>query len=290
MSDEAHRLALKFARAHPTEHVDFAGDRVVIGRAEELDEREHRQLQAHLDELGPWRKGPFSIFGHEIDANWKCDRKWERVVEFADPLRDKIICDVGTGNGYYLFRMAAHRPRAVLGLDPTALFQRCFEFLNAFRPTPVLEFQPLGFESLDEPAHHARYDLIFCMGIVYHHTDPMRLLRTLRAALRPGGQLIVESLALPASYSSDPVALCPARGRYAGGGGNWFVPNSLCLQQWLVRGGFRQVAAHGEFDFRDEQVRTAELPGLRDYLDPARPDRTIEGYPTPVRTYFSARR
>lgn len=291
MDDALFQQALAFANSRTTGVHYFDRDCVTIGRESELTAAEHEELSVYLDSFAPWRKGPFEIFGHRIDANWKCDLKWDRVLKFAEPLNGRRICDVGTGNGYYLFRMAAHMPAHVLGLDPTVAFQRCFEFLRSFlRAPPNLSFSATGFEELGAPEHAAAYDTIFCLGIVYHHTDPIRLLRILHAALRPGGQLIVESLGLPESAGEIPIALTPAKGRYGGGGGNWHVPNALCLEQWLRRSGFRDVEHRGEYDFADEQVRTAELPGLSDALDPNDASLTVEGYPAPVRIYFSARR
>lgn len=290
MDDSEFQQALAFAQAHPTSHALFDQPRIAIGRREELSHAEHKELGVYLRDFGPWRKGPFEIFGHAIDANWKCDLKWDRVLEFADSLADRTVCDVGTGNGYYLFRMSSQEPRSVLGLDPTIAFQQSFEFLNAFYPVRCLQFQAAGFEELAKTEYAGRFDTIFCLGIVYHHPDPIRLLRILHAALRPGGQLIVESLGLPENYARDPVALTPAKGKYAGGGGTWHVPNALGLEQWLRRSGLRDVVARGEYDFLDEQIRTAELPGLREFLNPSNAGLTIEGYPTPVRMYFSARR
>lgn len=292
--------ALDFARAHPTEHSDWHSARVAIGRPDELgDPADRARLREILAGFGPWRKGPFDVFGEAIDANWRCDLKWARIQKFAAPLAGRDICDVGTGNGYYLFRMGAHHPASVLGLDPTTAFAQCFEFLYTLQPRAAnLKFVAEGFDHLRAAEYERRFDTIFCLGIVYHHTDPIALLRLLHRCLRPGGELVVESLGLPAALAVPgggeaadlPLALTPAKGRYAGGGGNWHVPNSVCLAMWLRRAGFRDIVARGEYDFRDEQVRTAELPGLADALNPQNPSLTREGYPTPVRIYFSARR
>lgn len=292
MNEQEFQAALRFARAHATRHFNFSAPRVQIGQAAELTPAEHQELTGYLTGFAPWRKGPFEIFGQMIDANWRSDRKWERALACADPLRDRRVCDVGTGNGYYLFRMAAESPADVLGLDPTEDFARCFEFLNAFvaHVTPQIRFLPAGFDALEAEQYSSAFDVIFCMGVVYHHTDPIRLLRIIHSALRPGGQLVLESLGLPSGYCADPIALTPERGRYAGGGGNWFVPNAAGLLQWLRRSGFRDAELVAETDFMDEQVREGDLPGLRDFLDPENPARTTEGYPAPVRLLCTARR
>lgn len=296
--------ALEFARAHPTEHSDWSSARVAIGQAAELaDPAERTRLREILNGFGPWRKGPFDIFGEAIDANWRCDLKWARIQKFAAPLAGRNICDVGTGNGYYLYRMGADQPASVLGLDPTTSFAQCFEFLQTLQPRAAensnLRFVAEGFEYLRAAEYERCFDTIFCLGIVYHHTDPIDLLRLLYRSLRPGGELIVESLGLPSAGAGGhlladggdlPLALTPAKGRYAGGGGNWHVPNASCLEMWLRRAGFREIVCQGEYDFREEQVRTDLLPGLADGLDPENPALTREGYPTPVRIYFSARR
>lgn len=34
----------------------------------------------------PWRKGPFSLYGVEIDTEWRSDLKWDRVLPHLSPL------------------------------------------------------------------------------------------------------------------------------------------------------------------------------------------------------------
>ena len=33
-----------------------------------------------VEALHPWRKGPFQIAEHEIDAEWRSDQKWDRIA------------------------------------------------------------------------------------------------------------------------------------------------------------------------------------------------------------------
>lgn len=48
-------------------------------RDPELTEGETRRLNNILGQLKPWRKGPFSLYGVEIDTEWRSDWKWDRV-------------------------------------------------------------------------------------------------------------------------------------------------------------------------------------------------------------------
>ncbi|MCB1326070.1 MAG: tRNA 5-methoxyuridine(34)/uridine 5-oxyacetic acid(34) synthase CmoB [Spirochaetales bacterium] len=278
---------LEFARSHATGHFRLEGPAVTIGRASELNSAEHEILLEHLQQLRPWRKGPFEIFGHRIDANWKSDIKWDRVAALIQAPAGATICDVGCNNGYYLFRLAALNVREVVGLDPVPAFQQCYEYLAAFYRPDGHRFVLRGYDWLHEQPE--RFDVILLLGVLYHHTDPLSILRAAYGALKPGGQLIVESLGLPMEFSPHPLALVPDRGLLAGVRGVWFVPNALCLELWLRRSGFRNVQGGGEYDGMAEQQRTiwADMPVGADFVGE---DQTIEGYPIPVRLYASARR
>ena len=78
------------------------------------------KLAKSLMELHPWRKGPWNYFGVEIDTEWRSNLKWDRLEEHVD-LAEKKILDVGSGNGYYGWRMLAAGAEAVVGCDPTLL-------------------------------------------------------------------------------------------------------------------------------------------------------------------------
>ena len=48
--------------------VDCTGDTVIIGRPDELSAGDQAQVKAAMRAFIPWRKGPFSVFGIDIDA------------------------------------------------------------------------------------------------------------------------------------------------------------------------------------------------------------------------------
>ena len=64
----AERLASFTAR-----HVDCEGDIVTIGAVGERTEKEREAIKNDLRAFMPWRKGPFSVFGIDVDAEWRSE-------------------------------------------------------------------------------------------------------------------------------------------------------------------------------------------------------------------------
>ena len=258
-----------------------------IGQAEELSSEQHEKLQRVLETFIPWRKGPFEIFGTFIDAEWKSDLKWKRVLPVLDSLQGKKVADIGCNNGYYMFRMASHHPQLVIGFDPTVRHWYTFQFLQRFARIPGLHFELLGVEHMH--FFSSFFDVVFCMGILYHHSNPIGILRRIWKGMKPGGQLIVESSGMPGKES---IALFPEK-RYGKVPGTWFVPTQSCLLNWLRRSGFRDVVPFfvNKLTLEEQrQTKWAPFESLQDFLDPGDPSLTVEGYPAPWRFYFHARK
>jgi tRNA (mo5U34)-methyltransferase len=264
---------------------DFSGDVVRIGRAGDLNSAEQRLVHEVLLGFKPWRKGPFSVFGIDIDAEWRSERKWQRLVPELPELAGKVVADIGCNNGYYMFRMAAHRPEFVLGFEPYLQHYYAFLMLNAFAGQNNLQVELLGIEHLG--LFPGCFDVIFCLGILYHRPSPLDALQDLLTALKPGGTLLLESQAIP---GTEPVALFPER-TYAKVPGTWFVPTASCLHNWLVRSGFREVRLFCEHSMSCEEQRQTpwmDFESYQDFIDKHDPTRTIEGYPAPRRVFFKA--
>lgn len=264
---------------------DFTQDVVHIGKPADITSSDRERLRTTLRRLMPWRKGPFSIFGIDIDAEWRSDRKWNRLLPELPDLSGKIVADIGSNNGYYMFRMVPHQPTMVLGFEPYVHHYFTFNLLNSFAGLPNLQSTLLGIEHLS--LFPESFDVIFCMGILYHRPSPIGALQELLSALKPGGTLIVESQAIP---GGEPVALFPEH-TYAKVPGTWFVPTAICLQHWIQRAGFRDVRCFCEHAMSsDEQRRTPwmDFESYQDFIDKDNPGLTIEGYPAPRRVFFKA--
>ncbi len=272
---------------HPAKHVDCSGDTVIIGQPDEISDLQRQQLTKHLRAFMPWRKGPFSVYGIDIDAEWRSEKKWQRVLPELPDLKGKVIADIGCNNGYYMFRMAASRPRLVLGFEPSVQHYYCFKALNGMAGKTELDIDLLGIEHLNLFA--SCFDIVFLMGIIYHRPSPIDTLRDILWALQPGGTLIVESQAIP---GEEPFALFPEE-TYAKVPGTYFVPTGSCLCNWMKKAGFIDVKLFCTHPMSENEQRRTDwmhFESFTDYIDTARPHLTVEGYPAPCRIFVKGRK
>lgn len=243
-------------------------------------------LRHLLLKLVPWRKGPFEIGDVRIDSEWQSNLKWERVSPHLSSLRDRRVLDVGCGNGYYALRMRGHGARMVLGIEPTLQYIAQFEAIQHYVRQPAVHVLPLRLADL--PPESRAFDTTFSMGVLYHQRDPLEHLRQLRATLRDGGELILETLVLPGDL---PEAVNPDD-RYAKMRNVWQLPTLSLLLEWLEVAGFTACRVVDTNVTTTEEQRTTEwmpFESLREALDPQNPDLTVEGLPRPCRATLVAR-
>lgn len=267
-----------------TRRLDSA--RVGADRQPELDRAQTSALRDTLQRLHPWRKGPFDLFGVHIDTEWRSDWKWERLLPGLDDLNGRRVLDVGCGSGYHCWRMAGAGAREVIGIDPTPLFVLQYWALQKYLQHPGVWVLPLGIQHM--PANLQAFDSVFSMGVLYHRRSPIDHLQELRNCLRPGGQLILETLVIDGPLGAT---LVP-EGRYARMGNVWFLPSPDTLMSWLRKLKFRDVALVDVSITTVEEQRQTEwmrFQSLADFLDPEDATRTIEGYPAPMRAVVTAR-
>lgn len=264
-------------------NVDCTGDTVIIGHPDELSVSDQARIKEAMRAFMPWRKGPFSVFGTDIDAEWRSERKWQRLVPMLPDLEGKIIADIGCNNGYYMFRMTPYRPKLVLGLEPSMQHYYCFKTLNSMARQDALHIDLLGVEHLS--LFPDCFDVLFLMGIIYHRASPIDVLRDCYQALRPGGTLLLESQAIP---GDAPIALFPDK-TYAKVPGTYFVPTGHCLRLWMEKAGFDQVELFCQHPMSAEEQRATEwmtFESYCDFINPQDPSLTVEGYPAPHRVFL----
>ena len=259
---------------------------VEIGQPNEITTIEKEKLTQALLSLAPWRKGPFRLFGIEVDAEWRSDWKWERLAGKIDPLKGKKVCDIGCNNGYYLFQMLTQDPAFLLGIDPIPKLYFQYQIFRKYLKLPQIYFEYLGVEHL---VHFKKlFDVVFCMGILYHRKNPLETLMHIRDSMAPNGQIIIESAGIPGEES---IALFP-ESSYGKAKNIFFMPTVTCMKNWLQKTGFKNVEViyAGALTF-EEQRKTAwcQYQSLEDFTSSEDPKKTIEGYPSPIRMILTAR-
>ncbi len=266
-----------------TSAADLDNDTVTV-RGQATSEQQ-QQIEQALRGLHPWRKGPFQVFDTFIDTEWRSDWKWQRLAPHIAPLAGRTVLDVGCGSGYHCWRMRGAGAELVVGIDPTPLFIVQFQALQHFIRDQRVGVLPLGIEHL--PSGLRAFDTVFSMGILYHRRSPIDHLLQLRDALRPGGELVLETLIIEGGAND---CLVP-EGRYSRMGNVWFLPSTELLELWLRKTGFRNVrTVDVTRTSTDEQRRTdwMQFHSLAQFLDPDTPELTIEGYPAPTRAIVLA--
>ena len=245
------------------------------------------EIEALLRALMPWKKGPYRVGEVQLDAEWDCSLKWERLKKIGVDFADKHILDVGCGNGYFMFRMAAERAALVLGLEPSVFYASQFLGLQSLMRVPNLALLPTTAEEFSQDSE--AFDIALSMGVLYHRRSPFDHLMQLKGFLKPGGQLVLETIVVE---GEEGYSLVP-KDRYAQMRNVWFLPSVPTLCQWLRRVGL-VVENVGETvpTLAEEQRSTAFMiqPSLDKFLDPSDPTKTIEGYPAPKRVMILARR
>lgn len=244
-------------------------------------------IEKLLRTLMPWRKGPYSLYGLDVDTEWRSDLKWERLLPHISELTGRLVLDVGCGSGYHLWRMVGAGAQMAVGIDPMQLFLCQFEavrkLLGGDRRAHLL---PLGIEQL--PALGA-FDTVFSMGVLYHRRSPLDHLWQLKDQLVSEGELVLETLVVEGDQNT---VLVPGE-RYAAMRNVYFIPSALALKGWLEKCGFVDVRIVDICPTTcEEQRRTGWMASesLEDFLDPADYSKTREGYAAPLRAVLIARR
>ncbi len=263
------------------EKLESVESKIELGDVVKIDaELEKEKIYTTAKLLMPWRKGPFQIGELYIDSEWKSNIKYNLLRKHFD-LKNKRVADIGCNNGYYMFRMLEDEPSLLVGFDPSPVYKTQFDFINHFVKSDIV-YELLGVEHVE--FYEEKFDTIFCLGVLYHRSDPVAMLKQLYKGLDKQGEVILDTFYID---GEEEMALCPASS-YSKIPNIYFVPTIKALKHWCLRAGFC------EFEILEtmvtdegEQRKTEWIEGqsLEDFLDPDDSTKTVEGYPAPQRIY-----
>lgn len=246
-----------------------------------LNESERVDILDMALNLRSWRKGPFKIDDIFIDSEWRSFVKFNILKPHMN-LEGKIVGDIGCNNGYYLFKMLPFKPKKLIGFDPSITTFMQFKFINRFVRSSI-DYELLGVEHL--PYYEHKFDTLFCLGVLYHRSDPVKMLKELKGSLNKGGEVFLDTMYID---MRGEFALSPKK-TYSKIPNIYFVPTIDALTGWCERAKFKdiEILATKDTDF-SEQRKTDWILGqsLENFLDENDPNLTIEGYPAPKRVYL----
>lgn len=252
-----------------------------------LSDGEQKRIRHLLMNLSPWRKGPFSLYGINVNAEWRSDWKWQRLIPFITNLEGRTVLDVGCNSGYHLWRMIGAGAKLAVGIDPMPLFLCQFEAIRKLLGNDQrAHFIPIGIEDMPKLA---AFDTVFSMGVLYHRRSPLDHLYQLKDQLKNKGELILETLVIE---GDEHQVLMPGE-RYAQMRNVYFIPSIQTMKIWLAKCGFHDIkVVDVSITSLEEQRKTDWMTSdsLSDFLDPHDRQKTIEGYPAPMRAVFIAKK
>jgi tRNA (mo5U34)-methyltransferase len=250
-----------------------------------ISDKDNQQIYNTAKLLQPWRKGPFRVFDTFIDSEWKSFIKYNLISRHFN-IKDKIVGDIGCNNGYYLFRMINEKPKKLIGFDPSAIPYCQFKFIDHFLQSGIT-YELLGVEHVEFYEH--KFDVLFCLGVLYHRPDPIGALKSLYKGLNFGGELFLDTFMID---GEEEVCLTPKK-RYSKIPNIYFIPTINALKNWCYRAGFDKIDILEVSKTQiDEQRKTEwiDTESLNDFLDDNDKTKTVEGYPAPKRVYIRAKK
>ena len=212
---------------------DFSSDIISLYQNGSLDEQS--SSYKIFKKLMPWRTGPFQIANILIDSEWQSFKKWDRIVKYLPNLDGKIVADIGANTGYHLFRLVEFNPNLLIGFDPQVRCYYQFHSLLKFSQKKDIYFEGFGWQELSY--YPQFFDFILCMGVLYHHYNPIQVLRNINQSLKKGGEVIIECQGIE---GDEEFALSPEYS-YGKSKRTYFLPMKKCLVNWLKRAYFTDI-------------------------------------------------
>ena len=248
----------------------------------------HENVLAYMKALIPWRKGPFTLFGHYLDSEWNSNLKWQRIHHLSSDLFfKKNVLDIGCQNAYYLMKILGEGAERVVGIDRHFLgyLQTCFcrYLIDSDLPMYYL-FSDL--QSLAESFNEV-FDTVMCLGVLTHQKEPVAFLNYLKQYVSKNSKLVLETMIHAQNYSEA----IHIKSRYAGMINCYQLPSKDLLIRWLKEAGFKNTEWVNTTQTSTTEQRVSEYSSpvsLSNHLDPNNQEYTVEGYPRPQRAILVA--
>lgn len=169
--------------------------------------------------------------------------------------KGKRVLDIGAWDGLYTFE-AERRGAHVTAMDIQHPDRTGFNIARRLKSSCAQHI--IGSVDTLNPLQHGMFDIVQYFGVYYHLYNPLQSFINISKVLPFDGILLFEGAILDHADTFDPwwqrhqerlqtvrdIPLCLyVKGTYGHNEdwSTWFVPNALCLQQWIETAGFEIV-------------------------------------------------
>jgi SAM-dependent methyltransferase len=211
--------------------------------------------------------------GRRIDPRRQAEVQGERVVfqslareGFLERFRGKRILEVGPKHGEDSALLATLEPSQLVLVELPEKWELVRTWLPAVQkhcPTTYVESNLL-YVSPQDLAALGQFDLVWCLGVVYHNAEQLRLLRRLFNLTVRGGTLVLESSTTRDRRLTElNIVEIHWPTPYRDTKNITHHPSRRALQSWLEMAGFTDVAIRDIYSPElswQRTVRTAVRP------------------------------
>ena len=170
---------------------------------------------------------------------------------FPQDIAGKRVLEIGAFDGAYTFEVE-RRGGIVTAMDIQDQDRTGFSAAHRINNSKVKYIQ--NDVTKLNPEQHGKYDIVLFLGVYYHILHPLLAFQNIYNVLEDDGMVFYSGHILEYSYKIDglmakhkpelmaivdkiPLTLF-SRGCHAGVWSNWYIPNLLCLNDWLATAGF----------------------------------------------------
>lgn len=179
---------------------------------------------------------------------WDMVRRVRRNLFYPD----KCVLDIGTMDGMWAFEAEAAGATCVFGADiwqgDASGEDRC-SFALAMKKSGI-QLKRWDAERLTDFSYREYFDIIQCLGMLYHVENPIKVLREIRACIRPHGEMLLETACYRAGNEDIPIARLNTDDGIYNDKTTFWVPNKKALLDMLKLTGWKPL--EGSIQTSDE--------------------------------------
>ena len=173
------------------------------------------------------------------------------AIQMPTDLTGKTVIDIGAWDGFFSFE--AEKRGAIVTACDTVMWntehpnntmkewntgKKGFDFAKKILNSKVEDIE-VEINNLSK-SRVGQFDLVLCLGILYHMEDPLRMCRRMFDITKEGGMLILETHC-DDIQDTKPGMVFYGKNVLNNDPGNWWGPNIKCVQEMLEIAGFGKV-------------------------------------------------